>query len=92
MRHVPMIVPSGRLQSLCRVCHVSASCHINAIMPNRTADAPNRIRPYNAIFIDLPRNLHNTSVLGKIQLSKGNGYSFCQSDENRKLLAGGKLI
>src|SRR5689334_23655835 len=52
MRHAPMMAPKGRLQIWRRVCQVSASCHISAIKPNSTADAPNTIRPYNHVFIE----------------------------------------
>jgi hypothetical protein len=45
MRHPPMMVPKGRLQICCKFCQVSASCHINAMTPNSTADAPRTIRP-----------------------------------------------
>jgi hypothetical protein len=30
---------------------VPESCHISAMTPNSTADAPKTIRPYNAVFI-----------------------------------------
>src|SRR5213080_3995513 len=51
MRHPPMRVPKGSLQICCRFCQVSESCHISAMTPNSTADAPKTIRPYNAVFI-----------------------------------------
>ena len=51
MRQAPIMVPNGSFQICSRICHVSASCHINAITPNSTADAPNAIRPPDGIFI-----------------------------------------
>lgn len=52
MRHPPRTMPKGRLQICRRFCQVSASCHISAMTPNSTADAPKTIRPYNAVFIE----------------------------------------
>jgi hypothetical protein len=51
MRHPPMRVPTGSLQICRKFCQVSASCHISAMTPNHTADAPKTVRPYNAVFI-----------------------------------------
>src|SRR5580704_297115 len=51
MRHPPMSVPKGSLQICCTFCQVSESCHISAMTPNSTADAPNTIRAYHAVFI-----------------------------------------
>jgi hypothetical protein len=50
MRHPPMRAPKGSLQICYRICQVSESCHISAMTPNSSADAPKTIRPYNAVF------------------------------------------
>ena len=50
-----MTVPKGRLQICRKFCQVSASCHINAMTPNSTADAPKTIRPYNGVFMEKRR-------------------------------------
>src|SRR5690242_12030603 len=57
IRNPPMTAPRGKLQICCRFCQVSASCHMNAMTPNSTADAPNTIGPY--ITLVIPKTYQN---------------------------------
>ena len=43
--------PAGSLHNERMLCHVSASCHKSAMLPNKTADAPKSISPNSGRFL-----------------------------------------